>query len=71
MRTTDTIPTDVPAGDAVVRRPARRVLPRLAVAGVAAALAGGGVAAVTAETAPTQPHAYAMAWPAKWVGSCC
>ncbi len=71
MRTSDPVPAPDRPDAAATPRPARRVLPRLAAAGVAAALVGGGVASATAEPSPAQPLAFSHGWPVKWTGSCC
>jgi hypothetical protein len=59
-----TPPTD--AGTAA--RPPRRVLPRLAAAGVAAALLAGGVATAPAEPSSPEPLAFRQGFPVKWSG---
>jgi hypothetical protein len=59
-----------PAADDVLtaaRRP-RRVLPRLAAAGVAAALLAGGVASAPPEPSSPEPLAFRQGWPVKWCG---
>lgn len=67
-----TTSTPVPAVDddaaPLPARPARRVVPRLAAASVAAALLGGGIAAASPEPSPPTPLAYYQGWPAKWCG---
>jgi hypothetical protein len=63
MYTTDPNPDAAAPG-----RPARRVLPRLAAAGVAAALLAGGVATAPAEPSSPEPLAFRQGFPVKWSG---
>jgi hypothetical protein len=49
-------------------RPTRRVRPRPAAAGVAAALLAGGVATAPPEPSSPEPLAFRQGWPVKWCG---
>ena len=62
--------TPTPAADdaGIPARAPRRVLPRLAAAGVAAALLAGGVATAPPEPSSPQPLAFRQGWPVKWCG---
>lgn len=65
--------TPRPAGESgtpVPARPPRRVRPRLAAAGVAAALLAGGVATAPAEPSSPEPLAFRQGFPVKWTGCC-
>jgi hypothetical protein len=55
-------------GSPVPARPPRRVRPRLAAAGVAAALLAGGVATAPAESSSPEPLAFRQGFPVKWCG---
>ena len=63
-----TTPTDDDAPAAP--RPTRRARPRLAAAGVAAALLAAGVATVPAEPSSPEPLAFRQGFPVKWTGCC-
>jgi hypothetical protein len=67
--TADSTPAADNSGAPVVAPPARRVLPRLAAAGVAAALLAGGVATAPAEPSSPEPVAFRQGWPVKWTGA--
>jgi hypothetical protein len=66
----DTPPAADDAGTPVAARSARRVRPRLAAAGVAAALLAGGVATAPAEPSSPEPLAFRQGFPVKWTGCC-
>ncbi len=56
------------SGTPVPSRPPRRVRPRLAAAGVAAAMLAGGVATAPAEPSSPEPLAFRQGFPVKWCG---
>jgi hypothetical protein len=66
--TTTAEPTPAADDTPTAARPTRRVLPRLAAAGVAAALLAGGVAIAPAEPSSPEPLAFRQGWPVKWCG---